>query len=360
MSNELSNTDKLSEFFEELKRLKIKIQKPCINECFAEFVPKENNLFYALGAIKNVGFEAISQVVKERNKNGKFKSVSDFINRVNPKNINKLQLEGLVKAGAFDSIFENRRALFDNIPNIIQTSKNIHENKANNQSSLFAEDIHKISYLMHDKNLPNWSNDETLSKEFESVGFYISNHPLKDYAAILAQYKVKTFKDFENGKDNECFVAGTIMSMKEKKTSKGTSFAIIKFSDLSKLFELFLFSEMLEINRESIIKGKSFILTIMKFKEIQENRFRRITVRKIINLEGIIKVNYDNVLIEIDKPDNLKKLYESIKEKGNSKIKISILEKNKNYLFELKDKRKFDYETLKYLNKEPYIKKINV
>ena len=150
------------------------------------------------------------------------------------------------------------------------------------------------------------------------------------------------------------------MSIKEKKTSKGTSFAIIKFSDLSKVFELFLFSEMLEINRKNFIEGKSFVLTIMKDKENQENRFRRINVRKIINLEEITKVNYSNVLIEIDKPDNLKKLYESIKEKGNSKIKISILEKNKNYLFELKDKRKFDYETLKYLNKEPYIKKINV
>ena len=117
---------------------------------------------------------------------------------------------------------------------------------------------------------------------------------------------------------------------------------------------------MLEINRKNLIEGKSFVLTIMKDKENQENRFRRINVRKIINLEDITKVNYNNVLIEIDKPDNLKKLYESIKEKGNSKIKISILEKNKNYLFELKDKRKFDYETLKYLNKEPYIKKINV
>ena len=87
--------------------MKIKVQRPCINECFSEFVPKENILFYALGAIKNVGFEAISQVVKEREKNGKFRSISDFINRVNPKNINKLQLEGLVKAGAFDSIYKN-------------------------------------------------------------------------------------------------------------------------------------------------------------------------------------------------------------------------------------------------------------
>ena len=98
MSNELSNTDKLSEFFEELKRLKIKVKRPCINECFSEFVPRENTLLYALGAIKNVGFEAISQLVKEREKNGKFNSISDFINRVDPKNINKLQLEGSCKS----------------------------------------------------------------------------------------------------------------------------------------------------------------------------------------------------------------------------------------------------------------------
>ena len=100
MSNELSNTDKLSEFYEELKRLNIKIYRPCINKCYAEFIPKENSLYYALGAIKNVGFEAISQVVNEREKNGEYISISDFINRVDPKSINKLQLEGLVKAGA--------------------------------------------------------------------------------------------------------------------------------------------------------------------------------------------------------------------------------------------------------------------
>ena len=122
MSNELSNTEKLSEFFEELKRLNIKVQRPCINKCFADFVPKENILYYSLAAIKNVGYEAVAQLVEEREKNGKFKSISDFINRVNPKNINKLQLEGLVKAGAFDSIFENRKVLYDNIPNIIQNS----------------------------------------------------------------------------------------------------------------------------------------------------------------------------------------------------------------------------------------------
>ena len=167
MSNELSNTDKLSEFFEELKRIKIKVQRPCINESYAEFIPKQNILYYALGAIKNVGYEAVSNVILEREKKGKFKSISDFINRVNPKNINKLQLEGLVKAGAFDSIFKNRKTIYENIPNLINNSKTIYENKIQNQTSLFTDDGGEDIYLSNN-NSSNWSSDELLSKEFES------------------------------------------------------------------------------------------------------------------------------------------------------------------------------------------------
>ena len=129
---------------------------------------------------------------------------------------------------------------------------------------------------------------------------------------------------------------------------------------MSKVFELFLFSETLELNREKLIAGKSFLLTIIKDNVNKENRFRRINVRKIISLEEITKSNYPDVCIEIDKSDSLDKLYAIIKEKGDSKIKISIHEKEKKYLFELKDRRKFNYEMLKNLNKEQYIKKITV
>ena len=150
------------------------------------------------------------------------------------------------------------------------------------------------------------------------------------------------------------------MSIKEKKTLKGTSFAIIKFSDLSKVFELFLFSEILETNRKSLVVGKSFLITVIRDKANQDNRFKRINVRKIAILDEVINLNYTNVYIEMNNSEHLKELYEKIKERGDSKIKISISENDKNYLFELKDKRKFSYETLKYLNKEHYIKKISV
>ena len=198
-----------------------------------------------------------------------------------------------------------------------------------------------------------------LSREFESVGFYISDHPLKKYQLILSNYKVKTFSEFEKDNKNESFIAGTLMSIKEKKTIKGTSFAIAKFSDLSKIYELFLFSEMLEKNRDSLKEGNSFLLTILKDKENQDNRFRRINVRKISKLDEITKEQYKNVHIEIDKPKSLNELYKVISKKGNSSIKISVTEGKKNYLFELKEKRKFDHEILNILNKEHYIKKIS-
>ena len=129
MSTELTNTSKLREFVEELKRLKIDIIRPSINKCFAEFKAETNQIYYGLGAIKNVGFEAISNIVNEREKNGKFKSLIDFISRVDSKDVNKLQLEGLVKSGAFDEFETNRNKIFVSIPKIIQQIKNINEDK---------------------------------------------------------------------------------------------------------------------------------------------------------------------------------------------------------------------------------------
>ena len=140
MTMDLSNQNKLSEFYEELKRINIKIIRPDINKCFADFKFDDDNFYYALGGIKSVGFDAISNVVKERIDNGEFKSINDFLNRVNPKDINKLQLEGLVKAGAFDSLENNRQFIISSIPNFILKTKNIYENKIANQIDLFSSD----------------------------------------------------------------------------------------------------------------------------------------------------------------------------------------------------------------------------
>jgi len=360
MSTELGNQAKLSEFYEELKRLNIEIQRPCINSCFAEFKSTDQKFYYALGAIKSVGFEAINQIVKEREINGPFKSLDNFINRVNPKNINKLQLEGLVKAGAFDSLENNRKEFHDNIPNIILASKSVFENKINNQINLFDESNQNKKSLIKNNIKKDWPFEERLSKEFEAIGFFISDHPINEYKEVFDIYKIQNFNSFMISSKNETILAATIMKIQEKKTRDGNPFAIIKFSDLGGVFELFLFSEILERNRDILNEGKSLLITVVKDIGNQANRFKRISVRKLVSLGEISKYSIPKITFEIEEVDNLKKLKDLISERGDTNVKIVVQYNSKNLIFELSKKRKINPKILKSLKNEPYLKRINI
>ena len=116
-------------------------------------------------------------LLKKEKMNGKFQSINDFLNRVNPKDMNKLQLEGLVKAGAFDSINTNRQSLFDSIPNFITKTKNIFENRSTNQIDLFSEDENLENNIINE--IDDWKFEERLSKEFEAVRFLYFRSPFK-------------------------------------------------------------------------------------------------------------------------------------------------------------------------------------
>ncbi len=219
MSTELTNTSKIREFIEELKRLKVEIVRPSLNQCSAEFKSMKGKIYYGLGAIKNVGFEAVSNIVKEREKNGLFKSFDDFINRVDPKDVNKLQMEGFTKAGVFDEFNIDRNKIFTSIPKIIQQIKNINEDKKNNQTSLFESNDNSINKFDFSTSV-SWSQKELLSEEFKSLGFYISNHPLNEYEDLFNQLKIISYNQFYDNNDSEALVAGTIMTIQEKKKRK--------------------------------------------------------------------------------------------------------------------------------------------
>ena len=359
MSTSLTNTDKLREYVEELKRLNVKVVRPDINNCLADFKAETNKIFYGLGAIKSVGFEAISNIIKEREKNGNFNSIENFINRVNPKDINKLQLEGLVKAGAFDKLDINRKKLFNSIPKIILSIKNKHEDKVNNQSSLFDNLLSSEQEMFEFKSNDSWTKKELLTEEFSSLGFYISDHPLNEYKDIFSQLKIKTYKEFMLDASSESLVAGTIMSIQEKKSSKGTPFAIIKFSDISSEFELFVFSDLLISNREILKESNSFVMTLHKDKVFSENAQRRVNIRKILDLNQIINKPYEKVSIELTGDFDMQELKEALKEEGETEIKIIIKEKNKSLAFKLEKPRKFDLSIFKNVKNKQYVKKIS-
>ena len=348
MTMDISNQNKLSEFYEELKRLDVDIIRPDINECFAEFKTVGEKFYYALGGIKAVGYEAISNIVEERLKNGKFRSLTDFINRINPKDINKLQLEGLVKAGTFDSLNPNRKSLLESIPNLITKSKKIFENKSANQIDLFGENDNQENEIILETN--DWDFEERLSKEFEAVGFFISNHPLNQYKEVFKDYKIIDFQSFNNNDETkEVNIAATLLKIQERKTAKGNTYAVLKLTDLSSVFELFIFSDTLDINREILKEGNSFILRIVKSTYDNENRFRRINVRKISSLKELINKPISEVTFELSSIDQLNEISKFLPKKGETLIKINIQDKKEDLFFVLENRRDIDRKTINLL-----------
>ncbi len=357
MTTELTNTSKLREFVEELKRLGVEIVRPSINECFAEFKAIQKKIYYGLGAIKNVGFEAVSNIVNERENNGKFVSFQDFINRVNSKDINKLQLEGLTKAGAFDEFDENRNKILNSIPKIIQQTKKITDDKLNNQSSLFdSSDSNLNEFEFLPSNL--WSKKELLNEEFKSLGFFISDHPLNEYDEIFNQLKIISYSEFIENENADGIVAGTIMSIQEKKSAKGSPYAIIKFSDKKGEFELFLFSEILISNRDKLKVSESFIITLQKEKNVNNNSKVRVNIRKILSLSDVINSPFTKVTIELTENCKIDEIKEILSKKGNTQINLIVNNQKQRAIYSLQNNRKFDLNQLKLLKSKESVKKI--
>ncbi len=357
MSTELTNTSKLREFVDELKRLKVEVVSPNINLCFADFKAERNKIFYGLGAIKNVGFEAVSNLIMEREKNGIYVSLLDFVKRVNPKDINKLQLEGLVKSGVFDELEKNRGLLYNSIPKIIQLNKFHYENKISKQNDLFGDDKNEEKEIFDYRTNNKWSKKKLLNEEFKSLGFFISDHPLNEYKGIFNQLSIISYKDFFQNDKNEGLVAGTVMSIQEKKSSKGTPFAIVKFSDQFGEFELFLFSEILIKNREFLKEGESFILTL--FKDINNNKTQqRINVKKILSVNEMVNSDYKKISIELNNNYDLEELKNFLKEKGKTEVNLILKKNGEKLIFKLLNNRKFNMNLFNKVKSREYVKKI--
>ena len=350
MTMDISNQKKLAEFYEEIIRLKIKVIRPNINSCFADFRSDQKNFYYALGSIKNVGYEAMNNIVQERIKNGKFISIENFINRVNPKDINKLQLEGLVKSGAFDEIYENRASLFNSIPKLILKSKSVFENKEANQIDLFGENSFLNEQIV-EKN-EEWLFENKLKKEFEAVGFFISDHPLNQYKELYDDYNIINYETFFNNNElKNSNIAATILKVQEKKTGKGTSYAIVKFSDLSRVFEIFIFSEILEKNRSILVEGNSIIISLNKSISNDDKKTKKINVFNISSIKEIYNKPINKIEFLLDNLSKVGDLSQYLNKFGNTEVRIKYKFKEKFITLNLQNRRYIDRKIVDSLKK---------
>ncbi len=270
MTLDLGNTDKLNTFRQELDRLGIRLLPPDINASGAVFTVEtmpadEQAIRYALGALKNVGVQAMEAVVREREANGPFTDPFDFTGRCDPRVISKRQLESLACAGAFDCVHENRAQLFASIDTLIQHSNAVASERMSAQESLFGTESDITGHARALPDIPDWPDMERLRHEFEAIGFYLSSHPLDAYGKGLERLKVvKCTELFSRARAREAGrvrLAGTVIGKKERTSARGNRFAFVQFSDTSGMFEVTVFSEMLAASRGLLESGTPVLVT---------------------------------------------------------------------------------------------------
>ncbi|MEO9778649.1 MAG: DNA polymerase III subunit alpha [Sedimentitalea sp.] len=268
MNCDIHLTDKLATYFEEVKKaLELPWVPPCVNRSDATFKVVDGALVYALGALKNVGTEAMRLVTDGRKIDGvdkPFATLFDMARRVDLKRVGKRPMEMLARAGAFDQLDANRRRVFDSLDALVAYSAAVHEQKNSNQVSLFGE---AGDDLPEPRLSPaaDWLPAERLAEEFRAVGFYLSGHPLDDYAAFLKRKGVMTLEEVQKKAANSPLVAklaGVVAGRQERKSARGNRFAFAQLSDATGAYEVTLFSDTLEKARAFLDAGSKVVITV--------------------------------------------------------------------------------------------------
>jgi len=271
MTLDMNNTDKLSEFRAEAERLGIAVDPPSINRSSDAFEVDGNTIIYALSALKGVGQQAVQSIVAARG-GGKFAGLADFASRINPRALNKRVLESLAAAGAFDAFEGNRARVFAAVDKILGHAVHMHEAAAVGQNELFGGGTREAIVL---PNIEPWLPAERLRREYEAVGFFLSGHPLDDYAAVLKKLRVQSWAEFSRAVKNGATagrVAGTVVSRQERRTRTGSKMGIIGLSDPTGHYEAVIFSEGLAEHRDLLEPGTAVLLFLSA--EVQGDEVR--------------------------------------------------------------------------------------
>ena len=272
MTLSMGNTDKLAEFRAEAERIAIKVEPPSINRSGVEFDVAGNTIHYALAALRGVGRQAVESIIAARGERP-FTELGDFARRANPRAVNKRVLESLVAAGAFEAIEKNRARAFAAVDTMLAMAQRAHEDAAAGQAELFGGAAASAPIPL--PAVEAWLPAERLQREYDAVGFFLSGHPLDDYAAALKRLRVQSWAEFARAVKAGAGagrVAGTVVARTERRTKNGTKMGIIGLSDPSGHYEAVLFAEGLAQYRDLLELGTAVLLFLTA--EVQGDEVR--------------------------------------------------------------------------------------
>jgi DNA polymerase-3 subunit alpha len=245
LSNELANTDKIQVFINECKRMGIEVLAPDVNESGVRFTVRDGRIRFGLAAIKNVGEVAVQTVIQVREASGRFESFEDFCTRVDLRIVNRKVLECLVKCGAFDSRGEPRARIFAAIEYQMNRAASVQRDRERGQAALFdVEPVNARQKATGQRPAVDWSQSEMLAFEKELLGFYVTGHPLSQYAEVLQRYELASSGKLEQLQDGQVTrIGGIISKLIPKTTKQGRPMAIMTLEDLDGSVEVLVFPE---------------------------------------------------------------------------------------------------------------------
>ena len=277
MTYDLGNTDKLNQFRQELSRLRIPLLSPDVNRSGADFRVEQRDedqgeegggrpaIRYALAAIKNVGEAAMKALTAEREAGGPFSDLGDFAKRLDVRQVNKRQIENLARAGAFDSLDPNRRQVYEGAERLMRHANLAADERDSSQTSLFGDDSSMPTARMALPEVTDWPAMDRLRHEFEAIGFYLSAHPLESYGKTLARLGVVTSEELPQAmarQPGRKKMAGIVTGKREITTRQGKRLAFVQFSDMSGVYEVSIFAEVLGRVRELLETGRPLLLNV--------------------------------------------------------------------------------------------------
>lgn len=268
ITSEVNNTDKVLKYISACRDLDIEMLTPDVNSSMRHFtVPADGQIRYGLAGVKNVGDEAIREIVDARTEGGKFKSMLDMCERVNLRKVTKRVLENLIKAGALDCFDVPRAALLDALERVVAIAQKKAKDKNSGQMSLMAmSGMEMPSFPGTGLNtdgptVEEWEDDEKLQFEKEALGFYLSSHPLLSFRHELARMKLPTLLQVADyGGGAEVRVACMVTGRKEHITQKGGKMAFCDIEDLTGVGEAVMFPETYAKSREILDQDQPLLL----------------------------------------------------------------------------------------------------
>jgi DNA polymerase-3 subunit alpha len=264
MNCDLHLTDKLAVYKRETDRLGIRTLPPCVNRSEAGFSVAEGAIVYALGGLKGVGPEAMRMIAEERREHGPYRDLFDFARRVDLRRIGKRALEMMARAGAFDALNRNRRQAFESVEALTAYSAATRDEAASQQTSLFGGAAELPAPRL--AAVQDWEPTERLAEEHAAIGFYLSGHPLDDYAGALRRKRILFYADLAEmagrGGVATARIAGSVMKRQEKKSARGARFAFVALSDPMAMYEVTVFSDTLAQCRDLLEPGRNVVMTV--------------------------------------------------------------------------------------------------